>query len=71
MSEPYRTAAGTLIDPELEEWADDLEPDCHTCGGEGFEDCDDWDCWEPNCRNGSHSCPNCHGSGLAKDCTYQ
>ena len=59
----YDNSAG-WYDPDLD------DEDCPTCGGDGWEWCDDWDCWEPDCKHGGHTCPNCHGSGLAKDCTY-
>ena len=46
------------------------EPRCHTCGGDGWVDSlldqsgrFGWDADEPG------ECPNCHGSGLLKDCT--
>lgn len=49
----------------------DPEHPCHTCGGDGFVDSVaeesgrwGWDEDEPG------QCPNCNGSGLAKDCWY-
>lgn len=44
-----------------------LSESCQTCGGEGFEWCEEWDCWEPDCDDDSHTCPNCHGTGNAAD----
>lgn len=47
---------------------------CHTCGGEGWGVVgSDWDSDDP--INGPYDgeierCPNCRGSGKAKDCTY-
>ena len=62
---------------ELDDLLDDYEDeggledgDCMTCGGDGFVECDDWDCWEPDCSGDCHTCHNCHGSGLAKDQVY-
>ena len=46
------------------------EPRCHTCGGEGIVE----SVAEASGRYGWDeddigTCPNCNGSGLAKDCT--
>lgn len=65
-------------DLDVPDWAydfdDDDEPECHTCHGEGVEECEDTDsaegCWEPGCSGDLHTCPNCKGSGNAKDCWY-
>jgi hypothetical protein len=56
---------------------DDLEAelfeaqDCMTCCGDGFEECEDTDsaegCWNADCDGVWHTCPNCRGSGRAKD----
>lgn len=47
------------------------EPICYTCGGDGWVDSVAqttgryfWD------DDGPGECPNCKGSGLAKDCWY-
>lgn len=44
---------------------------CKTCNGEGIGECHDTNssegCWEPNCGGDWHRCPNCKGSGNAKD----
>ncbi len=62
-------------DPD-ENWHDcpAEEPDCMTCGGEGWCECEDTDssegCWVAGCDGLSHRCPNCRGSGLAKDQQY-
>ena len=44
---------------------------CHTCGGEGFvesvaQETNRWG-WD---EDDVGECPNCGGSGLAKDCWY-
>lgn len=53
-----------------EDWFSD--PDCSFCGGEGYEECDDFiQCCAPHhIGNGvyrEHECKACGGSGLAKD----
>lgn len=55
----------------------DYDPDsqnCQTCDGEGVEECQDHDsaegCWQPDCTGDCHTCPNCKGSGLARDQWY-
>jgi len=55
---------------EDEDFDEEFEPPCHTCGGEGWVDSvaessgrHGWDTEEPG------PCPNCRGSGLRKDCT--
>ncbi len=49
-------------------------PLCQTCDGDGFELCEDVNssegCWESDCDGSAHTCPNCRGSGLAKDQWY-
>ena len=67
-----RMTGGTARASEVDDYFDYDEPeqDCWTCGGQGWEECDDWDCWEPDCDGGEHTCTNCRGTGLAKDCTY-
>lgn len=45
--------------------------ECHTCGGDGFV----WNVADVTGRyfwdtDGPGDCPNCKGSGLAKDCRY-
>lgn len=59
-----------------DDFDDDFDdgPDCHYCGGEGYRavGCD-WVSDDP--VNGPYDgeveqCPCCHGSGLAKDCTF-
>lgn len=50
---------------------DDGWDQCQTCCGDGYEECWDWpDCWEPKCDGDFHRCPNCHGTGSAKDQWY-
>ena len=60
----------TLSEPDIEEYEYDDDP-CMTCGGDGIEECEDTDsaegCWEPDCNGRFHTCPNCRGSGNAKD----
>lgn len=56
-------------------YTDDYEDDesCQTCGGDGFEQCEDDSsegCWEWDCDGDIHLCPNCYGSGRAKDQCY-
>ena len=59
-------------DPDDEyPWDDgDPEPQCMTCGGEGFVFGDELDdpLWYDSGE--AYSCPNCSGSGLRKDQTY-
>lgn len=71
-----------MSSPDDPEWYDDFEdydydpaddfdePSCHTCGGEGWVESVAaesgryfWDDDSPG------KCPNCRGSGLAKDCS--
>lgn len=54
---------------------DDCDPDhwCHTCGGDGWGiSGESWPVDDPvNDAPGEvEECPNCRGSGLAKDCWY-
>ena len=55
---------------------EDFDPNwaCQTCGGDGVEECEDFDtsegCWERDCNGRIHTCPNCRGSGKAKDQWY-
>ncbi len=53
----------------------DYDDDCMTCGGEGFEECETTNriegCWERHCNGDFHECPNCHGSGRAKDQSWR
>lgn len=66
-----RTPAGTPLNDEDDYDERDPEAHCQTCHGEGWEFCEDQDssegCWEPDCDDVTHTCPNCRGSGLAKD----
>lgn len=59
---------------EDEDYGDGLEPNCQTCRGEGVEECEDVNssegCWVAGCNGDIHTCPNCKGSGLAKDQWY-
>lgn len=57
---------------EEDEWHDDPEDaDCSSCGGEGFEECDDpIQCLSPSCDGEYHRCQNCGGSGRSKDQRY-
>jgi hypothetical protein len=63
---------------EYEPYDDEGDPDarrCQTCGGEGFKECDDDcdqadDCGCPFGRAHLATCPNCRGSGDAKDQWY-
>lgn len=63
-----------LTDADFVEYDIDDEPAesrCQTCGGDGFEWCEDQNsaegCWAADCDGTAHTCPNCRGSGLAKD----
>lgn len=53
---------------------DGEERHCHYCGGDGWGIVgDNWESDDP--INGPYpgeieECPCCHGSGLAKDCTF-
>jgi hypothetical protein len=65
----------TIAQDHLDEpYDDDDEPGCQTCGGDGFEECEDVNssegCWIAGCDGYFHTCPNCNGSGLAKDQWY-
>ena len=74
MVENARHGNGSMVadDDEL----GDYDPDwaCRTCGGDRFEECEDTDtsegCWEQDCNGRIHTCPNCRGSGQAKDQWY-
>lgn len=61
-------------DYEQVEDHDDGLGGCHSCGGEGYAECDDFGssegCWTHKNCDGYGFCPNCRGSGLAKDCWY-
>jgi len=51
----------------------DEEKWCHYCGGEGWGiEGHDWDCDDPLWISPGtvRQCPCCHGSGLARDCTF-
>lgn len=60
--------------PEHDLDEEDFDLECHTCGGEGWGIVGvHWDSDDP--VNGPYpseveKCPNCLGSGLAKDCWY-
>lgn len=63
----------TQADHDDQDYDDD--PNCQTCGGgDGFEECEDTDsaegCWIAGCDGDFHTCPDCKGSGLAKDQWY-
>jgi hypothetical protein len=55
---------------ELDDGTDERE--CWTCGGDGYAECDEWDCMHPSANGRAHlaTCPNCRGSGDAKDVWY-
>lgn len=56
---------------------DDAEPECTYCGGDGYGiEGEDWDMddpingpWDAD-EDGISPCPNCRGSGLAKDMRF-
>lgn len=62
----------TDVENEYEEdYGDGLDANCQTCGGDGFEECNEpWCCFERDCDGDIHTCPNCRGSGCAKDQWY-
>lgn len=81
MSEHQRTIGPVANESRVSEGLADTYDDeydhgesCQTCLGEGFEECEDWNtsegCWEPDCSGTIHTCPNCRGSGRAKDQWY-
>lgn len=52
---------------------DDENADCSYCGGDGWGiEGDTWDCDDPLWISPGtvRKCPNCHGSGQAKDMTF-
>lgn len=67
-----------MSSPDDSDWYDDFddydydpEAPCHTCGGEGWVE----SVVEVTRRwffddGGPGPCPNCRGSGFAKDCSY-
>lgn len=61
-------------DPADDPADDGYDASCMTCGGEGHKECDDFDssegCWTHPACMGYGFCPNCRGSGLAKDQWY-
>ena len=53
------------------DYGDDEDRNCQTCCGEQIEECHDiLGCFEAGCNGDYHRCPNCKGSGLAKDQCY-
>lgn len=52
-----------------DEFDDDVERSCWTCGGDGYVECEDWECLHPKADRPIHiaTCDNCGGSGEAKD----
>jgi hypothetical protein len=69
MSSPYEIGSWPADPSECED-----EVNCQTCLGEGYEECEDTNssegCWERDCNGYAHTCPNCRGSGHAKDQWY-
>ena len=54
-----------------DEYSDEgFDSRCQTCAGDGFEWCEEWDCWQRDCDGDAHTCPNCRGSGAARDQWY-
>lgn len=59
-----------------EEYCSGGEDSCQTCGGDGYGvEGEDWDMEDPVSswtadEDGISPCPNCGGSGLAKDQRY-
>ena len=61
---------------ECDGQGEDEEPDdegggnCHWCGGEGWDECDDpLECTSTHSASGLCRCKSCGGSGDAKDMT--
>lgn len=56
-------------DPDYDYESDpDYEPDCMTCGGDGWMSAQEAECdWINYGQDEIARCPNCKGSGLAKD----
>lgn len=54
---------------EDEDYDDGVEPECHTCGGDGCLEANEAHCDWVNYGDELVTCPNCRGSGLLKDCT--
>jgi hypothetical protein len=62
-----------MLTDDFDELWDDEDRNCWYCGGDGWGiRGTDWDNDDPvNFRDGEvERCPNCNGSGLAKDCTF-
>ena len=58
--------AGPDIDDDPYDGTDD-DPCCTHCGGDAWTECDDpIQCCDPRCDGETHSCPACHGTGLAE-----
>jgi hypothetical protein len=58
-------------DDDPDDW--DEEADCWMCGGDGWGIVGvDWDTFDPLWDEAGEvrRCPNCRGSGRAKDCWY-
>jgi hypothetical protein len=67
-------ARGVPVTAPADADADDLDDEnggeCHFCGGEGYEECDDpIQCTKRHTADGLCPCASCGGSGLAKDMT--
>lgn len=65
----------SATDTDWDDWEDFADGgSCQTCCGDGFEECQDTNssegCWELDCNGDIHTCPNCKGSGNAKDQWY-
>lgn len=60
------TAMADIDDDPYDGTGDD--PDCSWCGGDSWTECDDpIQCCDPRCNGGTHPCPACGGTGLAKN----
>lgn len=70
----FDKAAEIAEEIDYDDLYDPGDEPCHTCGGDGWGIVGvDWDSDDP--INGPYDgeiekCPNCKGSGLAKDCWY-
>lgn len=56
-------------EPEDVDYESGDEPECHTCGGDGFLEANEAYCDWVNYGDELVTCTNCKGSGLRKDCT--
>jgi len=70
VADPSASAAADPPDERQDDFDEESEPRCRTCGGDGFVESvaaesgrHGWD------DEGPGPCPNCRGSGPLKNCT--